>query len=232
MAKILIFFSFLYFLPCFINADLTEYLKTYEVINPRIRSLTSKISRYSMHFSFNAFNQTFILLLQTSEIPSVHSNFRLLDAYGKDKSHKLLSSFTYYEGFLSGFPHTTISMTMSKDNDDVMGRIDTENETFYIEHPPILNQTIIYRSSDVMIDLSEFKPHGHNLLVPECTPTPHYFEPYLSRTKRAVQGRPVRKNRCEMKLVADYEFYKVIGNNNYYSAARYLVLLLYFRSLI
>uniref|UniRef100_A0A183BT73 Lipoprotein n=1 Tax=Globodera pallida TaxID=36090 RepID=A0A183BT73_GLOPA len=30
-------------------------------------------------------------------------------------------------------------------------------------------------------------------------------------------------NRCELKLVADYEFFRVIGNGNYANAARYLV---------
>jgi hypothetical protein len=34
---------------------------------------------------------------------------------------------------------------------------------------------------------------------------------------------PVSKNRCEIKLVADYSFYKRIGNGNYANAARYLV---------
>ncbi|KAI6191431.1 hypothetical protein M3Y97_00227500 [Aphelenchoides bicaudatus] len=34
---------------------------------------------------------------------------------------------------------------------------------------------------------------------------------------------PVTKNRCEIKLVADYAFYKRIGNGNYANCARYLV---------
>lgn len=33
----------------------------------------------------------------------------------------------------------------------------------------------------------------------------------------------IKRNRCELKLVADYEFFRVIGNNNYANAARYLV---------
>jgi len=34
---------------------------------------------------------------------------------------------------------------------------------------------------------------------------------------------PVLKNRCEIKLVADYSFFKRIGNGNYANCARYLV---------
>jgi hypothetical protein len=34
---------------------------------------------------------------------------------------------------------------------------------------------------------------------------------------------PVSKNRCEIKLVVDYAFYKRIGNGNYANCARYLV---------
>lgn len=34
----------------------------------------------------------------------------------------------------------------------------------------------------------------------------------------------IKRNRCELKLVADYEFFRVIGNRNYANAARYLVI--------
>lgn len=160
---------------------------------------------------------------------------------GKDKSNRLLSSFAYYEGFLSGSfsfavffislsitgcPHTVVSLTISKANDDIMGRIDFENETFYIEK--LLNETVIYRASEVKLDLSSFGPKGHSLFVPECTRK--RFED-LVRSKRAINKVPVKKNRCEMKLVADYDFYKVIGNSNYYSAANYLVVLFFVKSL-
>uniref|UniRef100_A0AC34FBR8 Uncharacterized protein n=1 Tax=Panagrolaimus sp. ES5 TaxID=591445 RepID=A0AC34FBR8_9BILA len=203
------------------RTHLSESLKKYEPIYPRIRSLNSTISPYSMHFSFKAFNQTFILILRESDrIPSASTNFRLIDAFDKDKSDQLLSSFTYYEGFLSECPHATVSLTISKTNDEIMGRIDTDNETFYIEK--LSNETIIYRASDVKLDLSAFGPKGHSLFVPECAAKRHQFEE-LIRSKRAISRKPVKRNRCEMKLVADYEFYKVIGNNNYYSAANYLI---------
>uniref|UniRef100_A0A914YWC0 Sm domain-containing protein n=1 Tax=Panagrolaimus superbus TaxID=310955 RepID=A0A914YWC0_9BILA len=204
-----------------IQKHLSDSLNYYEAIYPRIRSLNSTISPYSMHFSFKAFNQTFILILRESDkIPAASTNFRLVDGFGKDKSDQLLSSFTYYEGFLSDCPHTAVSLTVSKTNVEIMGRIDTDNETFYIEK--LLNETVIYRASDVQIDLSAFGPRGHTMYVPECAAKRPFFED-LTRSKRAINRRPVKKNRCEMKLVADYEFYKVIGNGNYYSAANYLI---------
>lgn len=48
----------------------------------------------------------------------------------------------------------------------------------------------------------------------------NYFEQFLKK-KRSIDI--VKKNRCELKLVADYEFFRVIGNGNYANAARYLV---------
>ncbi|KAL3069360.1 hypothetical protein niasHS_018085 [Heterodera schachtii] len=35
--------------------------------------------------------------------------------------------------------------------------------------------------------------------------------------------KEIKRNRCELKLVADYEFFRVIGNGNYANAARYLI---------
>lgn len=51
-------------------------------------------------------------------------------------------------------------------------------------------------------------------------PEESYFSKFVRR-RRSFD--PIRKNRCELKLVADYEFFRVIGNNNYANAARYLV---------
>lgn len=55
---------------------------------------------------------------------------------------------------------------------------------------------------------------------------PLFLQKNLSLSKFNRRRRffnPIRKNRCEIKLVADYEFFRVIGNNNYANAARYLV---------
>lgn len=208
--------------------DLSDYLKSYQAITPRFRSLNSSKSPYTYHLSFVAFDEPFVIILRQSDmIPGAHANLRLFDAVGKDRSHELLSSIKYYDGYLSGDPRTSVALTLDKAVDTYMGRIDTQNETFYIEHIPELNNTIIYRASDVLIDLSQFGKRGHSLLVPECLRKAHLFENF-TRSKRATNRRPARNNRCEMKLVADYEFFKVIGNNNYYSAARYLVSCLFF----
>jgi len=39
-----------------------------------------------------------------------------------------------------------------------------------------------------------------------------------------IASNSIRQNRCELKLVADYIFYRDIGNRNYANAARYLVI--------
>nr|CAD2124080.1 unnamed protein product [Meloidogyne enterolobii] len=38
-----------------------------------------------------------------------------------------------------------------------------------------------------------------------------------------IASNSIRQNRCELKLVADYIFYRDIGNRNYANAARYLI---------
>lgn len=50
--------------------------------------------------------------------------------------------------------------------------------------------------------------------------TNSYFSKFM---RKRSASEPIRKNRCELKLVADYEFFRAIGNNNYANAARYLV---------
>lgn len=50
-----------------------------------------------------------------------------------------------------------------------------------------------------------------------------YFTRFM---RRRHVPQTIKRNRCELKLVADYEFFRVIGNNNYANAARYLVILL------
>lgn len=52
---------------------------------------------------------------------------------------------------------------------------------------------------------------------------------YILKFIRRRSVNPIRKNRCELKLVADYEFFRVIGNSNYANAARYLVCYLLFK---
>lgn len=101
-----------------------------------------------------------------------------------------------------------------------MGHFDTEYETFFIEQVNS-NETVIYKASDVKYSAIK-NQLDKSLFVPECPKKVSVFD-VLKRKKRAIQILPVKKNRCEMKLVADYEFFKVIGNNNYYSAARHLV---------
>ena len=51
-------------------------------------------------------------------------------------------------------------------------------------------------------------------------PKESVLERYLPRKRNA---EPIRKTRCELKVVADYDFYHIIGNDNYANAARYLV---------
>lgn len=79
---VLFFTSAFVFYNLVILVDLSDYLQNYEVIYPRIRSLESTISPYSLHISFKAFTQAFTLILRESEkIPGVHPNFRLVDGY-------------------------------------------------------------------------------------------------------------------------------------------------------
>uniref|UniRef100_A0A915D6J6 Peptidase M12B domain-containing protein n=1 Tax=Ditylenchus dipsaci TaxID=166011 RepID=A0A915D6J6_9BILA len=54
-------------------------------------------------------------------------------------------------------------------------------------------------------------------------PSDSYFSKFIRKRSVGDPSDAVKKNRCELKLVADYEFFQVIGNGNYANAARYLV---------
>lgn len=59
--------------------------------------------------------------------------------------------------------------------------------------------------------------------VPAFTPIrENYFEQFTRKRKRGLY-EIIQKNRCELKLVADYEFFRVIGHSSYAQATRYLV---------
>lgn len=101
----------------------------------------------------------------------------------------------------------------------IIGYFNTDDDTFYIEPIDKWNKTIIYKASDVRFPSYIEKK---KLLVPLCLKKLSVFEEVV-RVKRRSAKKPVKKNRCEVKLIADYHFYKEIGNNNYHSAARHLV---------
>ena len=99
------------------------------------------------------------------------------------------------------------SFSIDEDGGSVMGHFDMADDTFFVEQLNA-NETIIYRASDV--NYTAIKNQlDRPLLIPECPKKVSVFE-LLRRRKRDTEITPVKKNRCEMKLVADYEFFKVI----------------------
>jgi len=75
-------------------------------------------------------------------------------------------------------------------------------------------------TSDQIYHPLEFIPDDPALLGQGYTVAPIDF--YRSMKKREA-AQPIKRNRCELKLVADYEFFRVIGNDNYANAVRYLI---------
>ncbi|CAD5227410.1 unnamed protein product [Bursaphelenchus okinawaensis] len=119
--------------------------------------------------------------------------------------------------------HSSGFITVGKQTHELIGRLDLFNDTLYLEPTEDGTKSLVYFKSDLDLDgLHNFsskafhRPHFQFSYRPAS-----FFEQY--RGKRNNEEKIVKNNRCEIKLVADYAFYRLIGNGNYANAARYLI---------
>uniref|UniRef100_A0A7E4UXN5 Peptidase M12B domain-containing protein n=1 Tax=Panagrellus redivivus TaxID=6233 RepID=A0A7E4UXN5_PANRE len=205
-----------------VAADLNSVLQKHEIVQPHFRDLDPG----SILLSFNAFGREFVTQLTRTQ-PTATAGLRVVDSRGRELDSESLTTTRYYSGFMRGCPHCSTQVTIHEDSGEVYGTFHTDDDTLYLE--PITpnngeNKVIAYWASDVKAEALKHIHGGDGLRVPRC-PEKKFINA-IRRVKRdgeeAVQSRRVKKNRCEMKLVADYEFYKTIGNKNYYTVVRYL----------
>uniref|UniRef100_A0A914D7T6 Uncharacterized protein n=1 Tax=Acrobeloides nanus TaxID=290746 RepID=A0A914D7T6_9BILA len=136
-----------------------------------------------------------------------------------DRSEVLYET-DFYSGHVEGHPFSRIFISVhNSDSTNLNGFIELENDTLILEPVPDSSLTLIYKSSDVKIDRQHSvgavdygnitQAHGDSLIPQK------YFEQFMKKKRQADehnQNGYIQKNRCELKLVADYEFFRVIGH--------------------
>lgn len=110
-----------------------------------------------------------------------------------------------------------------------MATIETDDETYIFEPAwrhqryAMTNATLAYRVSDIRDgdDGSDGVMCGFVDSTSSSSTNSTYQQSI--RFRRDVSDETVTKNRCSLKIVADYHFYETIGNRSTAFSARYLV---------
>lgn len=225
----------MFYIVCFyLSLDLKKYDTTSVTLTPTGDGV--------FFLRFTAFDQPFIARLHETEALAQPS-FLLHDGSGADRSLELLRSTRMYSGSVDGWSHSTVSVTSSAHDDDsgIYARLVSHNDTLHVE-PQLSGDHIVYwvrcflsfitilhqalQASDVAYSFNESLISKQPDLATSrgvSVPQESFFAKFSRQTRAVDELEPIRKNRCELKLVADYAFFKLIGQGNYANAARYLV---------
>ncbi|KAI6210451.1 hypothetical protein M3Y96_00329600 [Aphelenchoides besseyi] len=197
--------------------DLLKFDYTEPVIHDAERNSSREIS-----LSFHAFNQTFLVFLHLSPT-SLYPSFKLHNGDGYDRRMELLRSTRFYTGTVNGWSFSRASVIFGTSDNEIYAKLENLDDILYIE-PATNGSNLVYWNSDLVYRLNDTLPINSIFSSSPSLfsyPSDSFFKQFI-RSRRAA-AEVVRRNRCELKLVADYAFYNVIGNKNYANAARYLV---------
>uniref|UniRef100_A0A915PKI1 Peptidase M12B domain-containing protein n=1 Tax=Setaria digitata TaxID=48799 RepID=A0A915PKI1_9BILA len=211
--------------------DLNERLKYYEIIkvNRRIekRGIFTNNLLYNKQerLTFRAFNRFFDLYL-TPKRGILHTNFkcREVDGNGYEKLCTV-DPDEHFEGHLHGTADSVVSVTYDHEG-SLLGSIQADGEIYIFEpakihfkaaHP---QEILAYRNSDLKPSFGTSNESFCSSMVQGKLDSALFSESV--RVKRQAPLR-VQKNRCTLRVVADFRFFKTIGNNSQAFSARYLI---------
>uniref|UniRef100_A0A914V897 ADAM 17-like protease n=1 Tax=Plectus sambesii TaxID=2011161 RepID=A0A914V897_9BILA len=185
----------------------------------------NRIERVSLY----AFNRPFRLYL-TPKRGLLDPNLKAayIDADGKRQPFHIDQDH-FYEGHLHGSPKSRVSATFDGES-SLTASVETDDETFVFEpawrHIPSAPQNAIlaYRASDVKVTLQR-QTEGAAMCGFVQIDAETMVNQSYARAKREAEPvhEGVVKNRCPLKVVADYRFYETIGNRSTAFSARYLI---------
>ncbi|CAI5454343.1 unnamed protein product [Caenorhabditis angaria] len=124
--------------------------------------------------------------------------------------------------------------TLSKIGTSYVGALSFLNDTIYLEHSSIHelaedSEVICYSASDTKHDIYPHNTPSIDYVLPILGfsyPKANPFKKYLPRKKRQIRNSQIaniEKNRCTLKIVADYAFYSKFMKNSSVDVTRYLV---------
>ncbi|CAJ0609073.1 unnamed protein product [Cylicocyclus nassatus] len=174
--------------------------------------------------SFTAFDHVYTALLTPST--------DVFDPYGRirigDDLNAPLERAHHYRGHLKGKPHDTVVLTRLSPS-VFIGSIYAGNDSVYLEPASLLydrfddRDVIVFRTSSLNSSLF-FRSLSKAGLTAPVQGIPYESRNPAPRARRQI--RPTEnevRNRCPLKIVADYKFFSIVGKNNTALTTRYIV---------
>ncbi|CAG9531237.1 unnamed protein product [Cercopithifilaria johnstoni] len=213
------------------ETDLNERLKYYEIIevNRRIekRGIVDNSVLYNKQerLTFRAFNRFFDIYL-TPKKGILHTNFkcREIDEYGNEKICTV-NPAEHFGGHLHGATDSVVTVSYS-DEGSLLGTVQSDGEIYVFEPARIYFKTahsrkvLAYRNSDLKLNYE-----GGNGSFCSSVLVGNWKNASFSQSMRIkrLSALPAHKNRCALRVVADYRFFRTIGNGSQAFCARYLI---------
>ncbi|MFH4980401.1 hypothetical protein AB6A40_007110 [Gnathostoma spinigerum] len=215
----------------FSNDALSGQLRYYEIVTDLhvIDSGGVRVSSKNHFYGlsqviFSAFNQSFHIYL-TPKYGLFAQNFAYYEV-GKngDKREMTLNTDHLYEGYVKDSSDSEVSLSFDNDQ-SLIGSVRVNSEIYYFEPARLHNlarrtgDILAYRNSDVDEGFMRSIVWQNYSLKTFDLPKSSAF--YIQRDER--DAHPVLKNRCSLKIVADYSFFKIVGQGDRLSVSRYLI---------
>ncbi|KAK6113548.1 Metallo-peptidase M12 family protein [Brugia pahangi] len=211
--------------------NLNERLKYYEIIeiNRRIekRGIVDNNISYNkqQRLTFRAFNRFFDIYL-TPKKGILHTNFkcREIDGYGYEKLCTV-NPDEYFGGHLHGVANSIVAISYS-DEGSLLGTVQSDGEIYIFEPAKIHFETahpwqiLAYRNSDLKLN---FELNNRSFCSSILIGNSNNITFSQSMRFKRLSALPTTKNRCSLRVVADYRFFRTIGNGSQAFSARYLI---------
>ncbi|VDN07423.1 unnamed protein product [Thelazia callipaeda] len=225
------------------DTDLSNRLKYYEIIKINRRLEKRGIVDINVPYNkqerliFRAFNRLFDIYL-TPKKGLLHRNFkcREVDGYGFEKLCTV-NPDDHFGGHIHGATDSIVSLTYD-DEGSLLGIIWVAGDLYIFEPARIhfviffqyvmLNknaqpwEVLAYRNSDLKMKYIT-SSNGSFCSAISLGNQNNVSNLKSTRSKRQILLPPVLKNRCALRVVADYQFFKTIGNGSQAFSARYLI---------
>uniref|UniRef100_A0A5S6QVI5 Disintegrin domain-containing protein n=1 Tax=Trichuris muris TaxID=70415 RepID=A0A5S6QVI5_TRIMR len=218
------------------TGSLEKMLNHYEIVDVRTsmghrmykRSAEHSRANHVDSFSFCAFNREFRARLFSS-LGILYPSFQALsvDGFGR-RNRELVDLSGFYHGKLDDDPLSTVSAEIDE-NGAVTASIATSSEVYFVEPAwrHLLNISssisIAYRASDL---IANGDPLPTRFCGVEPSGVPNSTDHVISK-RQSTQSTPwTGKNRCSLKLVADYRFHRDVGGSRVATTIRYLISLI------
>lgn len=204
------------------DESLRERAGDYEVV--RIDEIFGKNSDDIHRISFTAFGNRYVAILSPST--------DILDSYAQIRINndvpKRLDSTDHYRGYLRGSPRHLVLVSRLMPG-VYMGMISAGNASVHLEPASFHHggssekDVLVFRSGYVNGSTVFRNLRKDSLIAPQGASLPGALERSMRIRRQVIPTENEVRNRCPLKIVADYKFFSVVGKNNTALTTRYIV---------